>query len=71
MSAQTPKYKIIATGNTYAVKGELVDWQFRWHHADKQWVVRRVDQGTMNLLRHRVSSGAWDGVELHITEETA
>lgn len=69
MSEPTPKYRIVATGKTFPIKHELVDWGFRWSHNDKQWSVSRVDQGVMNLLKHRVSSGAWEDVELHINEE--
>lgn len=65
----TPKYRIVATGKTYPIKDELVSWDFRWSHDDKQWAANHVAQGTMNLLKNRVSSGAWEDVELHITEE--
>lgn len=69
--SETPKYRIVATGKTYPIKDQLVSWNFRWDHAGKEWIARGVAQGTMNLLKHRVSSGAWEDVDLHITEENA
>ncbi len=60
-------YTVIATGRTFPIKEDLKSWGFRW--LDGQWVRAEAEQSEMNLFKHNVSSGAWDGVDLDIIEE--
>ncbi len=62
-------YTVIATGRTFPVKDDLRSWAFTWDHLRKAWIATGVEQGSMNLFKHNVSSGEWEGVDLEITEE--
>lgn len=60
-----------ATGNTYRVKNDLMNWGFHWNADEKYWQRECVDISEQAIFQAKLKT-SWAGVNLrYIQEDTS